>query len=520
MGIWKNIFKGKAAEPSAVDTTEKIVATLQNAVWNGNKFYGGFGDTKVFTVDHQELRSKSLQLFRENMYARGAIRRLVTNEINTGLTVEVYPYEPALGVPVDSLSDWSEDIEIRFGLWAQTPAMCDYEGRRTFGEIQREARREALAGGDVLVVLHVDKDSLLPKVQLVSGGRVSSPWNAKEANGKKIVSGVELDPVNRSHVAYWVKNEKNEYDRIAAHGLESGRRVAWLMYGTDLLVDDVRGESLLSLVLQSLKDIDRYRDAATRKALINSILALFIEKTQDKMGTNPITGGAVLKSNATIADNTGENRTFGIADMIPGVFIEELQYGERPTPHSTSGTDVNFGPFEDAIIAAISWSMEMPPEILRLAFTKNYSASQAAINEFKIYLNLLWSRFGDEFCKPIYEQWLFGQVLSARVKAPGLADAMIESSMFEQRAAWLNTEWTGSVKPSTDILKQAKGYDMLVQSGFITRDKAARELTGTKFSTNVRRLAKENKMLADALEPLQMQADEPQTTDYIEDPNK
>jgi hypothetical protein len=53
----------------------------------GDKFAGGFGATKVFTPDYWTLRQRSEQLFHENLYARGLIRRLVTNEINTGLTL-------------------------------------------------------------------------------------------------------------------------------------------------------------------------------------------------------------------------------------------------------------------------------------------------------------------------------------------------------------------------------------------------------------------------------------------------
>ena len=40
---------------------------------------------------------------------------------------------------------------------------------------------------------------------------------------------------------------------------------------------------MLSVILQSLKEIDRYRDATQRKAAINAILAMFIKKTQDKV---------------------------------------------------------------------------------------------------------------------------------------------------------------------------------------------------------------------------------------------
>ena len=90
------------------------------------------------------MRQRSAQLFTENLYARGLIRRLVTNEINTGLTPEALPDEKIIGVPEDSLGDWTEDVENRFHLWGRSPRQCDWKHASTFGELQRKARTEAL----------------------------------------------------------------------------------------------------------------------------------------------------------------------------------------------------------------------------------------------------------------------------------------------------------------------------------------------------------------------------------------
>ena len=39
----------------------------------------------------------------------------------------------------------------------------------------------------------------------------------------------------------------------------------------------------------------------------------------------------------------------------------------------------------------------------------------------------------------------------------------------------------------TDLIKQAKGYELLLQHGLITYDLATKELTGGKFSKNVKK---------------------------------
>jgi len=473
------------------------------ADFDGDKFFGGFGATKIFTPDYWTLRERSNQLFTENLYARGLIRRLITNEINTGLTPEATPDEEIIGIPEDSLADWAETVENRFGIWGKSPQVCDWRQVNSWGAIQRAARMEALVAGDVLVVIRQSQRTKLPMVQLVSGSKVQTPLGGSEKlrKGHEIRHGVELDTVGRV-VAHWVRQDDGSSKRLPTVGEKSGRRISWLVYGTDKRLDAVRGEPLLSLVLQSLKEIDRYRDSAQRKAVINSILAMFIKKTQDKPGTLPITGGAIRKDSATVTDGDGTTRSFNMAGQIPGLVIEELQVGEEPVLKGGEGTDINFGTFEEAIIQGIAWANEIPPEILRLSFSNNYSASQAAINEFKIYLNKVWSDWGETFCTPVYNEWLLSETLLGKINAPTLLSSWRNPQEYDVFGAWTSTEWYGSVKPSTDMLKSGKGAKLLVSEGWSTNAKQARMLDGSKYSKNIKRLARENEQKAAAMRPL------------------
>ena len=471
--------------------------------FDGDKFFGGFGATELQIVDYWTLRARSAQLFNDNLYARGLIRRLVTNEINVGMSPEAFPEESIIGVEEDSLSDWSENVENRFAIWGSNPHVCDWRKADTFGAIQRAARLEALVGGDVLVVMRQSQQTGLPTIQLISGSRVQTPLGGTSdiRKGHTVSEGVELDKNNRQ-VGYWVRQDDGTAKRLPAFGEKSGRRLSWLVYGTDKRYEDVRGQPLLSIILQSLKEIDRYRDSVQRKAVINSILAMYIKKTEDKVGTLPMTGGAVRKDSATTTDSDGTTRTHTIAGQIPGVVMEELQQGEEPVGFGSQGIDLNFGPFEEAITQAIAWANEVPPEILRLAFSNNFSASQAAINEFKIYLNKVWGFWGDTFLTPIYKEWLISEALQNRIQAPGLLDAWRDPSKFDIFGAWIQVEWYGVVKPSTDMTKQAKGSKILVAEGWSTNAKESRNLNGTKFSRNIKRLIRENAQKAAAMRPL------------------
>lgn len=471
--------------------------------FTGDKFFGSFGPTKLFTLDYWTLRERSNQLFTENLYARGIIRRLITNEINTGLSPESTPDEEIIGVAEDSLSDWTETVENRFAIWGKNPLVCDHRRRDTFGAIQRAARMEALISGDVLIVVKQSQRTKMPTIQLVSGSLVQTPLGGAEnlRNGHEIRHGVELDKMGRV-VAHWIRQKDASSKRLPAFGEKSGRRLSWLVYGTDNRLDAVRGEPMLSLILQSLKEIDRYRDSTQRKATVNSLIAMQVTKDKEKMGSLPVSNGAVRKDAVTVNNSDGKDRTFKLNSYLPGMTIDELQAGEKIELLTGNGTDGSFGEFEAAIIQGVAWTLEIPPEILTLAFSNNYSASQAAINEFKIYLNKFWSHWGETFCTPIYIDWLVSEALLQKIKAPSFLQAWRDPQQFDIFGAWVSVEWYGSIKPSTDMLKQGKGSELLVKNGWSTNAREARGISGTKFSKNIKKLKKENTLKADAMRPL------------------
>jgi lambda family phage portal protein len=485
-------------------------APVRYSFHDGEKFPGGFGATEVVQLDYWTLRARSASFFKTNLYARGVVRRLVTNVVCTGLNLEATPEESILGLEEDSLADWSEGVECRFSLWARSPSLCDYKGQKSFGALQAVAKQAALISGDVLVVLQQSPVTGLPLVRLVDGSRVQSPFGAtpnepKLAAGHCIRHGVELGADGR-HVAYWIVSSdealQRKVERLPCMGA-TGRRLAFLVYGSDKMLDDVRGEPILSLILQSLRDLDRYRDAAIRKAVINSILAIFIKREQEVLGTRPLTGGAVLRGKETVATGIGDKpRTFNTAGYVPGLILEELAAGESPQGFPSTGTDEKLGDFEATIINAIAWALEIPGEVLTLGFKNNYSASQAATNEFKLYLEVVRDTWGQEMAQPIYVEWLLAETLGGRIKADGLLDSWRDPSQFDKFAAWVSSDWTGMIKPSIDINKQATGYTKLIEQGLITRDKAAREITGTKYSKNVKKLRLENEALVEANKPI------------------
>ena len=500
-----NVLSTTQDQRISVDALNSFVGGSSHT-WDGDKFAGGFGITKDYEiVDHWLLRKRSKQLFAENLYARGLIRRLLTNEINKGLALEATPDADILGLDREDLAAWAENAERRYSIWGKNPELCDYRGARTMGALQRQARMMALISGDVLVLLRQGPTGL-PHVDLIDAEHVSDPASdtlirAVRNRGNTLAHGVEIDKAKR-HVAFFVLQSNGLHKRIPASGPRTGRKQAWLVYDTERLIDDVRGQSILALVMQSLKEMDRNRDSEQRAAVVNSVIAMWVEKTQDKPGTLPMTGGAVRKESLTTQNDSQGRKDVQFSAHMPGLMLQELQQGEKPTSYDTKRPNVNFGVFEAAIINAVAWANEVPPEVLTLAFQNNYSASRGAVNEFKMYLERFRSGFGEEFNTLIYQDWLISEALNNNIVAPGFLDAWRDIAQWDRFGAWVLADWSGAIKPNVDLLKEVKAYKELVAEGWLTRDRASRELTGMKYSKVAQQLVGENIKLVSALQPL------------------
>lgn len=480
--------------------------SMVQSMFSGEKYPGGMSSQlDFFYVDYWTLRRRSYRLFTENRYAKGLISRLVTNVIHRGLTLEATPNGSILDQDDDFINDWTDDVEAKFDIWADIKELVSYKHNLTFGEVQEEVYRTALLSGDALVVLRQHPVTRLPQIEVIDGIHVRDPIDAKTKN--KIKHGVEFDSKWRQ-VAYYVQDASDPNGiksiRIPARGPKSGRRIAWLVYGHRIKVDDIRGMPLLGIVMQALKELDRYSDAEQRAAVLNSILAMFVKKGQERMGSKPFSGGAARRDQVQVQDSTSSStpRTWNINQYLPGMVIDELQYGEEPVSFNTQRPNANYRTFEEAVTASIAWALEMPPNIYRLAFSSNYSASGGEINEFKMFLDKERSRFASKFNKLVYKEWLVSMTLVGLIEAEGLLEAWRNPMEFLISGAWFQSEWSGAIKPSLRRNQDIKGYIAAISEGLATRDQATKEIFGRKYTTVVKRLKKENDSLVSSLQPL------------------
>jgi capsid protein len=249
-----------------------------------------------------------------------------------------------------------------------------------------------------------------------------------------------------------------------------------------------------------LKDLDRYRDAEVRAAVVNAMLPLFIKREKEGTGGGNFFGG-LQKRDRNIHDTTpanpisGEGQKEKTISLTPGSVADSLAPGEEPVSFATNRPNVNFGKFEEIVISSICWTLELPPEIGMLKFTSSYSASRQANNEFDIYLKYRAFKNARDFCQLIYQEYIIQSVLNGTLVIPGLMSVLFNPKEWMIRGAWLKCEWTGLSRPSVDIQREAGAMISLLKTGNITNDMISRRFTGTSFQANQYKLARERKLM-------------------------
>lgn len=448
------------------------------------------GSTKEDIDDNLKLlRERSRDLYMGAPLATGALKTARTNVIGSGLRLNAQIDYEYLGLTEEEADAWETKAEREFNLWADS-VHCDAQRMNNFYELQQLAFLSWLMSGECFALLPSIKRINMPydiRVMLIEADRVCDPLIKDLTN--KIINGVEINSIGEV-VAYYIAQKhpgskeigELKWTRIEKFGAKSGRyNVLHLMESER--PEQRRGVPILAPVTESLKQLSRYTEAELMAAVISGMFTVFIE-SQAPEESNPL-GQMIPEEQQITAGTSEEEYSYELGN---GAIIA-LGEGEKATTANPGRPNTAFDGFVMSICRQIGAAIEIPYELLIKNFTASYSASRAALLEAWKMFRMRRTWMANDFCQPIYEEWLSEAIAKGRISAPGFFnDPMI-------RKAYCGAEWNGPSQGQIDPLKEVNAAEKRVANGFSTRAKETVELTGGDFYRNIRQRIQEEKLM-------------------------
>lgn len=416
------------------------------------------------------LTARSRGLWMGSPLATGAIKKLRTSVIGSGLRLKSTIDNTILELSIDEKKKVENQIEKVFKLWAETTE-CDIQRSSNFYQIQQLAFLTSLIDGECFVLLPFKKrvgEIFELKIQLVESERCMTPPNL--SSDDTIKNGVEIDSDN-CPIAYHFCDDPystkgKTYTRVKAFGDITGRKNVLTILEKER-IGQQRGIPILAPVIESLLQLGRYTHSELTAAVVSSYFTVFIEnETSENYGSG--FGEAIDNNNER--DFSEKN-----VEMGPGV-ITELPAGKKINLANPSRPNTAFDGFVKAMAIQIGSALELPHDVLLSKFDSSYSASRAALLEaWKMYrMRRAWMIA--DFCNPVFEEFMNEAVAKGFITAPGY----FENPLIKQ--AYLNCRWYGATQGQIDPLKEVTAAKIRVETGFSNKTREIMELYGDDYN--------------------------------------
>jgi lambda family phage portal protein len=454
---------------------------------------GGDADRDIgLTV--QILRERSRDAFMGIPLASAAVETLDTNVIGEGLYPAPNVDGEALGLDEDQTSELNKELATKFCWWSDDPRECDFECKHSFSTLQHVAFQSMLLSGDcpILFPLKPRPNTLFDlRLRILEADRVMNPRPLGEllSLGVNVFNGVELNnegELTAYHIAsrhpLSIRQQLPRFAldqtfRVEPFGALTGRRNMVMLMRPER-PEQRRGVPILAVCLELLKQMGRYVDSTVVGAVIQSYFTAFV--TSEFPDPTIFDSLLTEEQKQEITNLNAYNVQLGpgiVNFMRPG---HSVNFANPTMPQAT------FGEFTIAVAKFIGSALGVPYEVLLKQYNASYSASRAALLDFWKRVRKYRAQVIDQFCQPVYEEWLTDAVSLGRIVnfKGGFDDPYVKRAM-------LRCIWTGASAGSLDPQKEVAAADLKVKCGFSTTERESMELNGSNYRDNIRQQATE-----------------------------
>ena len=404
------------------------------------------------------LVSRSRDLVRNHGVASGGIQTINDNVVGGGLRLSARPNYRVLGKSKEWADEWSKKTEALWQEYSESTE-CDAANELTFSSLTSLVFQSRLINGEALALplwLNKRGHKYSTKFQLLEPDRLCNPHY--RMNNNKLRSGIEVNQYGGA-VAYWftkyhpgdrfIYTLKNTWRRVPAY-TNFGRKRVIHVYEKERS-GQTRGKPILSSIMPMFKMLDHYEKSELQAAVVNAMIAAFIETPLDQESIVDLFGGESEDYLKAKKDWDVQLRGGSVIPMFPG---------DKIAPFTPGRPNAAYGSFVENVLRHIGTGLNLPYELLFKDFSKtNYSSARASLLEAWRYFLGRRKWLANYWAKPCYVLWLEESINKGLIDAP---------NFYENKNAWSRCKWVGPGKGWIDPVKEANAAGIRMENNVST----------------------------------------------------
>lgn len=430
----------------------------------------------ALTWDRDALSSRIHDMARNDGWASGGVARLVDAIIGAGWRLSSTPNARSLGISQEEAIALGEAFEAYWQDYATDPdCWCDAGRRLTAGGLLALAFRHFVWDGEALgSLLWLERGGpYATALRIIDPDRLSTPPGRIDNEG--LQDGVELGQ-HSDPVAYHIRT-RHPGDLTATTSLLKWERVeretSWgrrkvLHHFEPERADQYRGVSKFAAIVKKLRMLGKYDEAEVQAAVLNALLAAFVESPFDHAALADSMAGGDDKLDEY---NASRLRYWDAAPVqMPGVKLNFLFPGEKVSFSQATRPNPAFEMFERVGLRNVATAIGTTYEQLSSDWSQvNYSSARAALIEVWRGFTARQGFFGTGFLAPWYAAVLEEGIETGRIALPA---SLAKKRPFRlHKAAYCAARWIGPGRGWVDPLKEAEAAGVRIANSMSTLER-------------------------------------------------
>ena len=385
----------------------------------------------------ETLVDRSLDLYRNDVFAASAINGRVDNVVGTGIKPQsrVQPERgivtPAQAEEFNSMAEWL------FNRWAISD--------RFYAKQRQLERCHGMFGESWLNLADTDDPTRLVtlQTQVIAPQRI--PFEAVGSPRSILNSrlGLRLD-ANGSPVSAYVRRSQPYDSRQIDHREDERQLGSEILHCyEELFPGQLRGIPWLSPAMARLKDLKDFVHANLVAEQVAACYGAFVQGVTDPM----------------LLAEAGRSRS-SLEDLAPGA-IQYLADGESVAFSDPARPGTTLAPYVEWALHGVAAALRYPYELLAKQFTNNFSGGRLALIDGRITFRVWQHCLIESILRPVWERFIDRAVMAGAIR--------IDPVRYEEnRDHFLQHAWIPPGWPWVDPEKEVRADIAAIEAGLLT----------------------------------------------------